>query len=64
MPTGGRRRAVVIGLDGVPASYLEERVAAGPLAETLTSAHLSACFGVALKVASDGGRWTCRAVTT
>ena len=45
MATGARRRAVVIGLDGVPASYLEERVAAGTmpaLAELLRSGRLVA----------------------
>jgi predicted AlkP superfamily phosphohydrolase/phosphomutase len=45
MPTGGRRRAVVVGLDGVPASYLEERVAAGAmpaLAELLRAGRLVA----------------------
>ncbi|HEV7863391.1 MAG TPA: alkaline phosphatase family protein [Acidimicrobiia bacterium] len=45
MGTGGRRRAVVIGLDGVPASYLEERIAAGTmpaLAELLRGGRLVA----------------------
>jgi predicted AlkP superfamily phosphohydrolase/phosphomutase len=45
MGTGGRRRAVVIGLDGVPASYLQERVAAGTmpaLAELLGGGRLVA----------------------
>jgi predicted AlkP superfamily phosphohydrolase/phosphomutase len=45
MGTGARRRAVVIGLDGVPASYLEERVAAGAmpaLAELLRGGRLVA----------------------
>ena len=45
MGTGGRPRAVVIGLDGVPASYLEERVAAGTmpaLAELLRAGHMVA----------------------
>src|SRR5437868_775242 len=45
MGTGGRRRAVVIGLEGVPASYLEERVAAGTmpaLAELLRSGRMVA----------------------
>jgi iron complex transport system ATP-binding protein len=37
-------------------------VAAGRLGETLTSDNLSACFGLALTVAGDAGRWTCRAV--
>jgi predicted AlkP superfamily phosphohydrolase/phosphomutase len=43
MGTGGRQRAVVIGLDGVPASYLRERVAAGTmpaLAELLRAGRL------------------------
>lgn len=43
MGVSGRRRAVVIGLDGVPASYLEERVAAGAmpaLAELLRTGRL------------------------
>jgi predicted AlkP superfamily phosphohydrolase/phosphomutase len=41
--SGGRRRAVVVGLDGVSASYLEERVAAGTmpaLAELLRGGRL------------------------
>jgi iron complex transport system ATP-binding protein len=37
-------------------------VARGPLAETLTSAHLSAAFGLSLRVAHDAGRFTCRAI--
>jgi iron complex transport system ATP-binding protein len=35
-------------------------VAAGPLAETLTSANLSACFGLPLVVQYDGSRFTAR----
>ena len=45
MGTGGRRRAVVIGLDGVSASYVQERVAAGTmpaLAELLRTGRLVA----------------------
>jgi iron complex transport system ATP-binding protein len=38
-----------------------EVVARGPLASTLTSANLSACFGLALRLEGDGGRWACRA---
>ena len=36
-------------------------VAAGPLAAVLTSANLSASFGLALRVEGAGGRWVCRA---
>jgi iron complex transport system ATP-binding protein len=36
-------------------------VAAGPIEEVLTSAHLSACFGLPLRVEGAGGRWVCRA---
>jgi iron complex transport system ATP-binding protein len=39
-------------------------VAAGPLATTLTSANLSACFDLPLAVTGAGGRWTCRAITS
>lgn len=45
MGRGGRRRAVVIGLDGVPASYLAERLAAGTmpaLAELLRAGRMVA----------------------
>ncbi|HET9772605.1 MAG TPA: alkaline phosphatase family protein [Acidimicrobiia bacterium] len=45
MTSAARRRAVVVGLDGVPASYLEERVAAGTmpaLAELLRGGRLVA----------------------
>jgi predicted AlkP superfamily phosphohydrolase/phosphomutase len=45
VPTGSRRRAVVIGLDGVSASYLQERLAAGSmpaLAELLRGGRLVA----------------------
>ncbi|HEX3539731.1 MAG TPA: ATP-binding cassette domain-containing protein [Acidimicrobiales bacterium] len=38
-------------------------VAAGPLAETMTSDHLSATYGLALTVDGAGGRWTCRAAS-
>jgi iron complex transport system ATP-binding protein len=38
-------------------------VASGRLVDTLTSTNLSSCFGVALHVSGDAGRWTCRAVT-
>jgi iron complex transport system ATP-binding protein len=36
-------------------------VAAGPLAETLTEANLSACFGLELRLRCYEARWTCRA---
>ncbi|HVF74284.1 MAG TPA: ATP-binding cassette domain-containing protein [Acidimicrobiales bacterium] len=36
-------------------------VAAGPLAETLTSESLSECFGLALRLRAEDGRYTCRA---
>jgi iron complex transport system ATP-binding protein len=36
-------------------------VAAGPLATVLTSANLSACFGMALIAEGTMGRWVCRA---
>jgi iron complex transport system ATP-binding protein len=36
-------------------------VAAGPLAETLTQAALSACFGLDLVLRHNDQRWTCRA---
>lgn len=39
-------------------------VSAGPLASTLTSRNLSACFGLALQVDGARGRWTCRAAAT
>jgi iron complex transport system ATP-binding protein len=39
-------------------------VAAGPLASTMTSANLSACFDLPLVVTGAGGRWACRAVTS
>jgi iron complex transport system ATP-binding protein len=38
-------------------------VAAGPVAEALTSDSLSACFGLPLRLAGEAGRWTCRAIT-
>lgn len=37
--------------------------AAGPLAEVLSAAPLSACFGLALEVGHEGGRFTARAAT-
>lgn len=36
-------------------------VAAGPIAETLTSAKMSDTFGLPLEVTHDRGRWTARA---
>jgi iron complex transport system ATP-binding protein len=36
-------------------------VAAGPIAEALTSESLSACFGLRLALSGTAGRWTCRA---
>lgn len=36
-------------------------VAAGPVADVLTSELVSACFGVAVSVAADGGRYAARA---
>ncbi len=36
-------------------------VAAGPINDALTSANLSACFGLALRLEGAGGRWVCRA---
>ena len=36
--------------------------AAGPLAEVLTDAALSDCFGLDLRVVPHGGRWSCNAV--
>src|SRR5918992_2204040 len=45
MPVGARRRVVVVGLDGVPASYLSERMEAGAmpaLAELLGQGRLMA----------------------
>jgi len=36
-------------------------VAAGPIGAVLTSANLSACFGLALEVEGRNGRWACRA---
>ena len=36
-------------------------LAAGPLDEVLTSAAVSACFGLAVAVGRDGGRWWSRA---
>ncbi len=36
-------------------------VAAGPLGETLTSAHVSACFGIDVTVSAESGRWWTRA---
>jgi iron complex transport system ATP-binding protein len=36
-------------------------VAAGPLADVMTSAHLSACFGLPLRVHRHGDRYTARA---
>lgn len=36
-------------------------LAAGPLAEALTSESLSACFGMDLALTGGGGRWVCRA---
>jgi iron complex transport system ATP-binding protein len=35
-------------------------VAAGPIATVLTSANLSACFGLPLQVDGSGGRWTAK----
>ncbi len=37
-------------------------VAAGPLADTLTSATVSDCFGLDVTVGQDGGRWWSRAI--
>lgn len=37
-------------------------VAAGPLADVLTSELVTQAFGLPLEVKGDGGRWTCRAV--
>jgi iron complex transport system ATP-binding protein len=36
-------------------------VASGPVDEVLTSESLSACFGLALRLRREEGRWTCRA---
>ncbi|MBW3667623.1 MAG: ABC transporter ATP-binding protein [Actinobacteria bacterium] len=36
-------------------------VAAGPLADTLTSEALSTCFGLGLRLREEDGRYTCRA---
>jgi iron complex transport system ATP-binding protein len=36
-------------------------IAAGPIADALTSDSLSACFGLRLGLAGTAGRWTCRA---
>lgn len=36
-------------------------VAAGPMADALTSASLSETFGVTLELSASGGRWSCRA---
>jgi iron complex transport system ATP-binding protein len=36
-------------------------VAAGPIGETITDETLSECFGLALTVSQNGGRWTARA---
>jgi iron complex transport system ATP-binding protein len=36
-------------------------VAAGPMTDVMTSAHLSACFGLPLRVHRHGGRYTARA---
>jgi iron complex transport system ATP-binding protein len=38
-------------------------VAAGPIADALTSDSLSACFGLPLDLSGTDGRWTCRAIT-
>ncbi|MER5221037.1 ABC transporter ATP-binding protein [Streptomyces flaveus] len=35
-------------------------VASGPVADTLTSAHLSTCFGLPLTVSREDGRWRAR----
>lgn len=37
-------------------------VASGPVAEVLTSDAVSACFGIAVEVGRNGGRWSARAV--
>ena len=37
-------------------------VAAGPLEDVLTTARVSECFGLPVRVDHDGGRWTARAV--
>jgi iron complex transport system ATP-binding protein len=37
-------------------------VAAGPINETLSSAAVSATFGLALVLVGARGRWTCRAL--
>jgi iron complex transport system ATP-binding protein len=39
-------------------------VAAGPIADALTSDSLSACFGLPLGLSGTAGRWTCRAITS
>jgi iron complex transport system ATP-binding protein len=68
---GGRPRAAVLvthHLEEIPASATHALLlrggrvmAAGPIGQTVTSAALSACFGVDLQVASEGGRWWVRA---
>jgi iron complex transport system ATP-binding protein len=39
-------------------------VVAGPIADALTSANLSTCFGLPLGLSGAAGRWTCRAVAS
>jgi len=41
-----------------------EAVAAGPVAQTLTDEAVSACFGLAVRVRREDGRWSARAAAT
>ena len=41
-----------------------ELVASGPLSEVVTSARVSACFGLPVTVGCTDGRWWSRAVST
>jgi len=57
-------------LEEIPAGFTHclllrggRTVALGPLAETLRSAPLSECFGLALRVVRHGARFACHAVT-
>jgi iron complex transport system ATP-binding protein len=58
-------------LEEIPASTTHallirsgETVAAGPIAETLTSEHLSACFGFPIAIERAGGRWFARSAAS
>jgi iron complex transport system ATP-binding protein len=41
-----------------------QMIASGPVEESLTSAHISACFGFDIRVHREEGRWAARAAAS